>query len=139
MARYVREAERERMRELRYVDGLSAREVAKILGRSERTVLNHAPGKPGKIPVAPVREAFLRSGISAADLARKLGWTYPVRRMGPAYMAADTGRVRRALGINEGTTTMNGRRYRCTAQTIDAEIAERIADALGIARWEVGA
>jgi hypothetical protein len=41
-----------------------------------------------EVPVAQLREAFERSGLSKGELARRLGW-----------FAADTYRVGRALGI----------------------------------------
>jgi hypothetical protein len=41
-----------------------------------------------EVPVARLREAFERSGLSKGELARRLGW-----------FAADTYRVGRALGI----------------------------------------
>jgi hypothetical protein len=43
-----------------------------------------------QVPVAPLREAFLRSGLTATEVARAAGW---VRHQ------ADCARVARSLGL----------------------------------------
>jgi hypothetical protein len=56
-----------------------------------------------RVPVAPLREAFLRSGVTAYELARRLGWTKP-----------DPDRVEKQLGLRRDTnghgssTTLRG-------------------------------
>jgi hypothetical protein len=71
------------------------------------------------IPVGPLRDAFLRSGVSASELARRLGWTRP-----------DSLRVHRQLGV---TIDRNGHgspvRHR---ETMSTARAYEILDALGI-------
>jgi transcriptional regulator with XRE-family HTH domain len=114
-----------RIRRLRYEDGLSSGQVAAIIGCSPSTVLNHAPGRPGKVPVAPLREAFLRSGVTAASVAFTLGWMERGKR--------DGARVKRTLGILDDIN--HGHPSRRTM--VDAEIVMLIADAIGVGAWEV--
>ena len=72
-----------------------------------------------EVPIEPLRDAFLRSGLSTHELARRLGWVKP-----------DNARVRRALGLYPDR---NGRgtqpRLR---ETTSYDRALAIADALGI-------
>ena len=119
-----------RIRELRYGDGLSAARTAEVVGCCEGTVLRYAPGSPGRVPVAPVREAFEASRLTAADVARRLGWW--------DRGSADSARLKRALGINGNVPAdprYRSRRYYSTL--IDAETAALIAEAIGVAPWEV--
>jgi hypothetical protein len=73
----------------------------------------------GEVPVGPIRDAFLRSGVSASELARRLGWTRP-----------DSLRVHRQLGMHLDT---NGHgvpvRHR---ETTSMGRAFEILEALGI-------
>jgi transposase len=119
-AALVREMER-----LRYGDGLPCRTVAARLGLAVSTVGKHAPGRPGKVSNRLLREAFERSRLTAAQLARRLEWFDGDR--------ADTSRVRRTLGLLPDST--HGRRY--VREWIDAETAYRIADELGVDRWDL--
>jgi hypothetical protein len=80
-----------------------------------------------EIDLAPLREAFLRSGKTPADVARALGWRKP-------NGVADGPRVRRALGMRPAWS--NGRkrlRQRCSYET-----AVKLADAIGVDPYEVG-
>lgn len=79
-------------------------------------------------PVAPLREAFERSGYRAADVARELGW---FQRGKP-----DGGRVRRVLGLRPWRTK-NGRRV-YYQEHVSLGVAERLAGALGLDPREVG-
>jgi len=87
--------------------------------RYEKRVRAAAKGRAAKtarqVAVAPIREAFLRSGIGPNDLARRLGWMRP-----------DGRRVRRVLGIEQ--------RYdgQPLQQHVEPRIARQIADALGL-------
>jgi len=78
-----------------------------------------------EVPVEPLRRAFEESGLTAYELAIRLGWVQP-----------DTSRVRRALGLRNDH---NGRgtvpRLR---QTTSYERAAEIAHALGIDPVDVG-
>lgn len=114
-----------RIRKLRYEDCLATPEIARLVGCSESTVRHRAPGRPGKIPVAPTREIFLASGVSAAEVARRLSWLH--------RGAGDGNRVKRSLGINQDSS--KGKRFRRTL--IDAETAGLIAEACGHQRWEI--
>ena len=72
-----------------------------------------------EVPVAPIAEAFARSGVTASELARRLGWVRP-----------DTTRVRRQLGQ---LPDFNGRGYPITPrETMSYTRALEIAEALGI-------
>jgi hypothetical protein len=111
----------ERMRKLRYQDGLSSPKTAEIIGCSPSAVRRYAPGRPGKVPNDKLRAAFLASGHSAAEVARRLGWTYArtwQRANGTRvpYTGADGARVKHALG---------------------AETADLMAEAIGVMPWEV--
>ena len=116
-----------RIRALRYEDGLTMEEVARITGRSHMTVRRHAPGRPGKVPVAPLREAFLASPFTAADVARELGWFLSGNRV-------DTSRVKRTLGIYPDINSHGVVSHR---QYADAELVQRIAEAINISPWSV--
>jgi hypothetical protein len=114
------------IRSLRYLDGMAARTVAELVGVSNWTVLRYAPGRPGKVPVAPLREAFGWSPLTAADVARDLGWW-------DSSGSADASRVKRTLGIN--LDSAHGHRSRRTM--IDAETARLIAEAIGVSPWSI--
>lgn len=118
-----------RIRELRYGDGLTLPATARIIGCCTTTVQRHAPGRPGKIPVALLREAFEASHRTAADVARSLGWF-------GTHGSADSSRVLRMMGIN---VDVHGAGHHCFRLTADAEVVARAAEALGLSAWEVGA
>lgn len=120
----------EKIRELRYEDGLTCEEVACQVGMSRESIGLIAPGRPGKIDNARIREAFIRSGKSASAVARDLGWRSGDGR-GP-----DASRVRKTLGI---TLTVGGARRKAQARRlVDAETVGRIAESIGVEPWEVG-
>jgi transcriptional regulator with XRE-family HTH domain len=121
------------IRRLRYEFGYSGAHVAELVGRSVGTVLQYAPGRPGKIDNDKLREAFLESGVSAPDLARRLGWGYD---KDDSYWAPDSSRVKRWLGINPD---INGEGIRTVREQIDAAIAVEMCEALGIPPEDVGA
>lgn len=80
------------------------------------------------IPNGPVREAVLRSGISLAELARRMG-----------YMRPDSTPLRRSLGL---VAYVDVKRHRAagrwTQPSITYEMAERICEAAGIDPVDVG-
>lgn len=78
---------------------------------------------PGMCPVAPLREAFERSGMTTGELARALGWV-------GSNGSTDSGRVKRALGM----TTNKGR----AIEHIRSERASVLAEAIGVAPHEIG-
>lgn len=116
-----------RIRELRYQDGLSIEATAAIIGCSAGCVWNYAPGRPGKVPVTPLREMFEQSGLTASEVARRMGWD--------SGHGADCSRVRRALGLMDDITRGKPSRRRVT----DAETAGLLAEAMGRAAWEAEA
>ena len=73
-----------------------------------------------RVPVAPLREAYLRSGLRLSDVARAAGWMNPDGH-------ADTSRVARRLGLvpwaSRGTATV--------AQAVNYETAVVLVRALG--------
>lgn len=133
-----------RIRELRYVDGLSCPAVGEMLGLSPHVVQKAAPGYPGKIDNAKLREAFERSGVSATWVAREIGWLALQGKWNPdrtkrwQWYSGDGSRVRRTLGLTDGTTIKQGRTFRYRQTRIDAESAARIAEVIGVAPWAVG-
>jgi hypothetical protein len=125
----------EMIRELRYMDGLSHRAIAERVGCSHTTVRGIVPGpRPGMIPNAPLREAFLASGRSACSVAREIGWMCRTS----SGVNGDGARVRRALGIIANVSSNNGVKRRSVFSRIDAEFAALIAEAIGVAPWEIG-
>lgn len=123
----------DRIRGLRYGDGLTSAQTAAIIGRCVSTVERHAPGRPGKIDNSLLRMAFIASGRSAVGVARSLDWTYS-RGPGRVDRGYDGARVKRTLGIMPSIAGHGGRQLR---KLIDAETAGLIAEAIGVAPWEI--
>ena len=71
-----------------------------------------------EVPVEVVRDAFERSGISAAELARRLGWTRP-----------DGTRVQRQLGLIDNRRSRGSRAARRATMTTGRAI--EIIEAIG--------
>lgn len=128
--RFLTADEIARIRELRYAHGLTIAETVAYVGRSPMTVQRVAPGRPGKVDNAALREAFLRSGRSAADVARAAGWTFE----SGGRIKPDSSRVRRTLGLIDDVSAGG---WRSRRKLIDAETAEILADAVGVAPWTV--
>lgn len=82
------------------------------------------------VDVAPLREAFLRSGLTQGDVARRLGW---VDRNGTQGY-----RVARSLGLLPWYTRRNGRRYVRPVARIQYDRAVALADAIGVSPVDVG-
>jgi len=78
-----------------------------------------------EVPVAPLREAFLRSDVSAGELARRLGWTRP-----------DSMRVARQLGLLQSHDGRSRQPY--IRETTSYERAVEICLALNIDPADVG-
>lgn len=120
------------IKRLRYDFGYTLDQTAELVGRNRDTVRRVAPGRPGKIDNTLMREAFLASGVSASELARRLGWGWD---KDDSYWAPDISRVRRTLGINQDT----GNGYRSYRTDVDASVVVQMCEALGIPPEEVGA
>lgn len=73
----------------------------------------------GEIDIAPIREAFERSGLTLTEVARRLGWTRP-----------DQPRIGRALGYHRD----HGR----LRQQVTYETAVQLCRAIGIDPVDVG-
>jgi hypothetical protein len=84
-----------------------------------------------EVDLAPLREAFLRSGLTAGDVARTLGWT----RTNYGRRVNDSGRVKRYLGISpcQGGGQAPRLRERCSYKT-----AVMLAEAIGVDPVDVG-
>jgi hypothetical protein len=119
-----------RIRKLRYEEGLAVDVIAQALGRGSGTVRRHAPGRVGKVPNDKLRAAFEASGLTATEVARRAGWRY---RKG-ADLFGDGVRVKRTLGVVDD---VNGAKQRSVRKWIDAEAAALLAEAIGVAPWEV--
>jgi hypothetical protein len=87
---------------------------------------------PRKVEVALLREAFLRSGLTAGDVARVLGW----RAAGSQRGRADSQRVKRYLGITPypGTRGYPPR----LRERFSYEMAVKLAEAIGVDPVDVG-
>jgi hypothetical protein len=84
------------------------------------------------VPVAPLREAFERNGLTSTEVARELGWYETT----PKKVRLDTGRVRRTLGLRSEQTRANrGKGYR---QHVRYETALKLARAMGVDPVDVG-
>ena len=80
-----------------------------------------------RIDVAPLQEAFLRSGLTATELCNRLEWLTPGDR-------PDTTRLKRALGL---LPIAHYGENEC-ARRIGIDRAALIADALNVDPFEVG-
>lgn len=118
-----------RIRELRYQDGLSCERVASSIGCSAMAVHYHAPGWPGKVDNAKLRAAFLASGLTASEVARRVGWWNG--------HTGDGQRVKRTLGLSDDWGGHHPHRTRTRRRLIDAETAGVLAEAIGVMPWEV--
>ncbi len=92
-----------------------------------------------RIDVAPVRAAFLASGIPPGEVATRLGWTRCKGRTQAGrtyrYVQGDGQRVRRTLGLTAHT---GGNGKRVVAKTIDYGRAVGFCHALNLDPYEVG-
>jgi hypothetical protein len=115
MWHFLTRSEIARIRELRYGDGLTCAVVASIIGCHWTTVQKYAPGRPGKVPNDKLRAAFLASGVSASEVARRMGWV--AARPAGWMPGADGSRVKRSLGL---MPDLNGDGARSTRSLFDA-------------------
>lgn len=123
----------------RYRENVPPREIAEELGYAHKTIWDvatrlrsqgvdiprQAPSA-GRIPVEPFKRRFqglAEQGTTAADIARRLDWT-------TKGGGADGPRLTRTLGLRP-----DGASYR---QKLTYDMAERLAEALGLDLWEVG-
>lgn len=90
------------------------------------------------VEVAPIRDAFLASGLSAYEVANALGW-YEYKKKDRRYpKRVDSCRVLRTLGMRKTyeSKSRGGRvRYRTH---VTYETAGQIARALNMDPWELG-
>lgn len=88
---------------------------------------------PGKVPVAPIREAFERSGKGYQEVAAALGWYDALER-------PDGSRLRRRLGAGPQSfhRRKDGTRGTYTTEHLGAELASIICDAIGVMPVEIG-
>lgn len=81
------------------------------------------------IPVAPLREAFQRSHMSAREIAGILDWTQD--KDGQPY--PDSIKVLRACGATAANT-----KYKKRQQRVRAEVALQLGEVLGLDPHEMG-
>lgn len=79
---------------------------------------------PQRIPVAPLQQAVLDSGLSLSEICRRIGWT---KRNGNRT-SGDTSRLQRALGLRRESHSY----ARAPNERISLRNALRIAEAIGI-------
>jgi len=80
------------------------------------------------VPLAPLRQAFLDSGLSISEFAR---------RMGMYRTQANVDQARRALGLRPDTDSRVGLRSR-PREFVTVALAARIADALELDYTDYG-
>jgi hypothetical protein len=79
-----------------------------------------------EVPIAPFRDAFLASGLSYSELARRMGWT---------LVKPDVQKVRRQLGLAGSQGLVYNDKPR---EFMHYDIAVKLAEALDIDPVEVG-
>lgn len=89
-----------------------------------------------RVTVAPLAEAFQRSGLTLGYVCRHLGWTRPYPDY-PNGGKPDTTRLARALGLAPMWNPRT-RRFDILAQGVNYDLAVRIADAIGVDPVDVG-
>jgi hypothetical protein len=82
-----------------------------------------------RVPVAPLREAFLASGLTASEVCYRIGWLRGNRR-------GDTARLQSVLGLRQFTKNTKG--CRATAKRINYPNAVLIARALDLDPVDIG-
>lgn len=80
-----------------------------------------------------LRERFLDSGMTAYEVAKKIGWVNKRHGRRPNF---DSSRVKRTLGIN---IQNSGNGYVCHRRRISLDETLKIAEAIGVDPHEVGA
>jgi hypothetical protein len=109
--------------------------VAEAAGCPPPERARSTPHRQDWVPVAPLREAFLRSGVTATEVARVFGWLRSRKgRRGHRYVVADSTRVLRTLGL--ASYWSKGGVYVRTY--VGEERAAELARAIGVAPHEVG-
>lgn len=97
---------------------------------------------PDLVPNAPLREAFLRSEMTASDVCRAIGWVRTCQRRGRRTLqtSGQTSRLKRALGLASSwhNRPYGRRRYESTQSHLSYGTAVSIALALGVDPVEVG-
>jgi hypothetical protein len=90
-----------------------------------------------RVPVAPLREAFVSSKLTSSELCYRLGWVRLDRRFSPPREYADTQRLRRALGLAPNWNA-SAHAFVSVATRIGYDNATRIAEAIGVDPVDVG-
>lgn len=87
----------------------------------------------GDVPVAPLRDAFERSGITSIELAKRLGWF-----TGGNDPKPDGSRVVRTLGIKPSGKGSKPVTRSLEDKMVSYDNAVLLADALGLDPVDVG-
>lgn len=86
------------------------------------------------VPVAPLRDAFLASGLTAYEVATRLGWTRKRKNLSGDY--GDHSRLMRRLGLQTYHCPRRGGTF--TQERMHYDVALAIAEAIGVDPHEVG-
>lgn len=89
------------------------------------------PTTPGYLAVAPLREAFLKSGLTAYEVARRM----ELYRMHNGYRVPDEQRVKEYLGLK---TYRAGHRRRRAREAVSRGVAWDLCCAMGLDPVDVG-
>lgn len=112
--------------------------------RGEHGLLQQRLDEAGRVDNTLLREAFLASGVTATEVARRCGWMRlkPAGRRQPDrhYITGNDRRVATLLGVKTNRTyrAKYGRYYTSQQRTITIEDGALIARAIGVAPVEVG-
>jgi DNA-binding XRE family transcriptional regulator len=158
----------ERIRELRYMEGMTCDEVGRLVGLTHGRVSQIAPGCVRVYRNERIRELRYMDGLSTVEVARRYGLSrYTVRRIAPgrpgkidnaaareAFLRSgkSASAVARDLGWGSGrrpeasrvlrtlgvTLSRDGRGVAQYRRFVDSETLGRIAESIGVEPWEVG-
>lgn len=90
----------------------------------------------GHYPVAPLRDAYLQKrkeyGLTLNEVALRMNW---IVKSGGKKGQPEGGRVSRSLGMRPEMGRSG--RYHCVRERINPELGLKLAEAIGVAWWEV--
>lgn len=117
--------------------GLSLAQIARALGVPYGTVKGWMNSRwatpdmrPPRVPNAPLREAFLASGLTPTEVCRRLGWERRTVSRDRIYAGVDTTLLLRTLGLRRWVGRPGAKAsYQVT---VALERAQHITAALGL-------
>jgi hypothetical protein len=81
-----------------------------------------------RIPVDPVKQAYLDSDLTASEVCRRLGWVSDA----PGYVCGKTSNLARMLGLASSRNVIRGKTYVNTNTTILQSHAQEICAVLDV-------